>query len=136
MAMCPERNMVLKVDPTPRTGVESPFSMSIAGRYEVLYPERESPHFRSLRAFDRVEHREVSIWVVRPALDPQDAADFCDQARRSSLMKDGLRPILEAGIDERRPYVVVPAVDGETLAARIKRAPIRRRDELMKLARE
>ncbi len=72
------------------------------------------------RATDRLLDRQVAVKVLRDvAGDPADRARFTAEARTlANLSHRGLVTVLDAGIDEQHPFLVMELVEGRSLARR------------------
>lgn len=106
----------------------------LIGRYEVRGVLGEGAMCRVYRAYDGVEDREVAVKVLRASLasDPRVVERFRREATAGQkLGHPALVDLLEAGPD----YLVQELVEGETLAARLRRrGPIRSADALSIIA--
>ena len=73
--------------------------------------------------------RDVAMKVARPASfeDERDKERFLEEARRLARVKHpGVVEVLDTGeLADGRPYLVMPLLEGETLADRIARGPLR-----------
>ncbi len=70
------------------------------------------------RALDRTLHREVAVKVLRAATpEPGDKERFVREARiLARLDHPGLTTVLDAGVAQERPFLVMHLVDGKTLS--------------------
>jgi eukaryotic-like serine/threonine-protein kinase len=78
------------------------------------------------RGLDERLGRQVAIKVLRRFDHPQAADRFLREIRAvAKLQHDHVVPIYESGLArDGRPYLVMPLIEGETLAHRIRRAPL------------
>jgi serine/threonine protein kinase len=77
------------------------------------------------RAHDVVLDREVAVKVLRDTVDDTDRRRFTAEARTlAALSHRGLVTVLDAGITEERPYLVMELVEGKTLAAALEEGPL------------
>ncbi|MCC6784980.1 MAG: protein kinase [Planctomycetes bacterium] len=103
----------------------------------------ERPRFRILRplgaggmgtvhlAWDEVLGRNVALKEVRPELlaSAEARARFALEARAASMLSHpNLCPVFDVGERDGVPFIVMPFVEGETLAARIARWQSERRN--------
>jgi serine/threonine-protein kinase len=72
--------------------------------------------------------RSVALKVLRAELAPseRERRRFLEEAERMQRVRhDGLVRLLEAGLlPDGRPYLAMPLIEGETLAARLRRGPV------------
>lgn len=77
------------------------------------------------RASDRLLLRQVAVKIVREVAEPGVRERFVDEARTlASLNHPGLITLLDAGILEDRPYLVMELVSGPTLSGQIAQGPM------------
>lgn len=78
------------------------------------------------RATDRLLDRQVAVKVLRDvAGDPADRARFTTEARTlANLSHRGLVTVLDAGIDEEHPFLVMELVEGRSLSAALAEGPL------------
>jgi serine/threonine protein kinase len=77
------------------------------------------------RGTDQLLLRPVAVKVVREVAEPGVRERFVDEARvLASLSHPGLITLLDAGILNERPYLVMELVSGPTLSARIAQGPV------------
>ena len=77
------------------------------------------------RATDRLLLRQVAVKLVREATEPGVRERFVDEARTlASLNHTGLITLLDAGILDDRPFLVMELVEGPTLSGRIAQGPM------------
>lgn len=77
------------------------------------------------RATDRTLLRPVAVKLVRETAEPSEHRRFVDEARTlASLNHPGLITLLDAGILNEQPYLVMELVSGQTLSARIAQGPL------------
>ncbi|BFV61075.1 hypothetical protein KCMC57_up61790 [Kitasatospora sp. CMC57] len=78
-----------------------------------------------LRAVDERLDREVALKVVRPGATADTARRFRTEARvLARLHHPGLVEVYDYGIVAQRPYLALELVDGPTLAATVRSAPL------------
>ncbi|ANH38458.1 Serine/threonine-protein kinase PknB [Nocardioides dokdonensis FR1436] len=101
-------------------------SSLLNGRYE-LGPLLGSGGMADVhRATDRLLDRQVAVKVLRDvAGDPADRARFTTEARTlANLSHRGLVTVLDAGIDEQHPFLVMELVEGRSLAQALHEGPL------------
>ncbi len=78
------------------------------------------------RATDRLLDRQVAVKVLRDvAGDPADRARFTAEARTlANLSHRGLVTVLDAGIDEQHPFLVMELVEGRSLSQALDDGPL------------
>ncbi|QDU21819.1 serine/threonine-protein kinase [Urbifossiella limnaea] len=79
------------------------------------------------RAHDPQLGRDVAVKAMKPALaaDPAARARFLREARAAAAVRhDHLCPIYHVGETTAGPFLVMPLLAGETLAARLARGPL------------
>src|SRR5688572_15261190 len=82
---------------------------------------------RVYRARHRVLDRPVAVKFLYDHLaqDERYAARFLKEARRAAVLDHpGVVRIDDTGTQEGRPYIVSQLLEGETLAARLRRGPL------------
>jgi Tol biopolymer transport system component len=96
------------------------------GRYQIAALIGEGGMGQVYRARDPELKRDVAIKVLnRTGASPEDLARFTREARAAgSLNHPDIVIVYDVGIEAGAPYVVTELLDGETLRARIDRAPI------------
>lgn len=101
--------------------------MTLPPRFEVLRRVGAGASGEVFQARDRTLDRVVAVKVFRPearSLLPDAGARFSREAR---LVVDhphpGVLPLLDAALEHDPPFLVMPWVDGGTLADRIARGP-------------
>jgi hypothetical protein len=80
-----------------------------------------------LAADDPALGRPVAVKVMLPhrAADPAARARFLREARAAAAVRhDHVVPIFHVGEQDGAPYLVMPLLDGESLAARLARGPL------------
>jgi len=106
-----------------------PFAPDLAGcaldgRYELHALIGEGTFGRVYRGYDRRLARPVAIKVIKPwwAEDPEGAESFEREAQLLARVSDpGIVQIFDVGQAEEGLYFVTELVEGESLAARLKR---------------
>jgi serine/threonine protein kinase len=77
------------------------------------------------RATDRLLLRQVAVKIVREAAEPGVRERFIDEARTlASLNHPNLITLLDAGMLDDRPYLVMELVSGPTLSGCIAQGPL------------
>ena len=77
------------------------------------------------RATDKLLLRTVAVKIVRELTEPGERDRFVGEARTlASLNHAGLVTLLDAGIQNERPYLVMELVTGPTLSAEIAKGPL------------
>jgi serine/threonine protein kinase len=77
------------------------------------------------RATDRLLLRTVAVKIVRELAEPGERDRFVGEARTlASLNHPGLVTLLDAGIQNERPYLVMELVSGPTLSGEIAKGPL------------
>ena len=98
---------------------------ALDGRYELHELIGEGTFGRVYRGYDRRLARAVAIKVIKPwwAEDPDGAESFEREAQLLARVSDpGIVQIFDVGHADEGLYFVTELVDGESLAARLKRA--------------
>ena len=97
---------------------------ALDGRYELHELIGEGTFGRVYRGYDRRLARDVAIKVIKPwwAEDPEWAETFGREAQVMARVSDpGIVQIYDVGHAEEGLYYVTELVEGESLAARLKR---------------
>jgi hypothetical protein len=97
---------------------------ALDGRYELHELIGEGTFGRVYRGYDRRLARPVAIKVIKPwwAEDPDGAESFEREAQLLARVSDpGIVQIFDVGQAEEGLYFVTELVEGESLAARLKR---------------
>jgi eukaryotic-like serine/threonine-protein kinase len=97
---------------------------ALDGRYELHELIGEGTFGRVYRGYDRRLARPVAIKVIKPwwAEDPNGAESFEREAQLLARVSDpGIVQIFDVGQAEEGLYFVTELVEGESLAARLKR---------------
>lgn len=77
------------------------------------------------RATDELLNREVAVKVLRDAADPTQRERFIEEAQTlASFNHPGLVVLLDAGILDARPFLVMTLAGNSTLASRVARGPV------------
>ncbi len=101
------------------------------GRYELHALIGEGTFGRVYRGFDRRLARPVAVKVIKPwwAEDSAWVERFQREAQLLARVSDpGIVQIYDIGHAESGPYYVAELVDGESLAARLRRGPLPTRE--------
>ncbi|MCZ4499661.1 MAG: pknB 3 [Marmoricola sp.] len=95
---------------------------AIAGRYDLVELVGSGGMADVHRATDRVLRRDVAVKLLRAtASGTTERARFADEARTlATLNHPGLVTILDAGIEDEHPYLVMELVDGPTLGKHLR----------------
>jgi serine/threonine protein kinase len=97
------------------------------GPYEVIGPIGAGGMGEVYRGRDTRLRRDVAIKVLTPAVsaDPTRRKRFEVEARAiAALSHPHICPIYDVGAEGELQYLVLELVQGETLAARLKRGPM------------
>jgi hypothetical protein len=100
---------------------------ALDGRYELHELIGEGAFGRVYRGLDRRLARPVAVKVIKPwwAEDPDWACNFEREAQLLARVNDpGIVQIFDVGQAGESLYYVAELVDGESLAARLRRGPI------------
>jgi eukaryotic-like serine/threonine-protein kinase len=102
----------------------------IGGRYELGPLLGQGGSGRVYRAVDRSLRRQIAIKVLHgDEASAEQAAGFEREiSLQAGLAHASLIPVLDAGLDEGRRYLVMPLVQGMTLADRIAFGPLAARE--------
>jgi len=93
-------------------------------RYELLEPLGSGGMATVHRAWDRVLNRHVAVKRLLPhvAADPGAAERFRREAQAAAgLNHPGIVTVFDTAEDAEGPYIVMELVEGETLAAKVRR---------------
>lgn len=95
----------------------------LAERYEILRELGRGGMATVYLAQDRLRGGEVAVKILSPELAPLLGAErFAREIRITASMKHpGILPVLDSGSFDSCPFYVMPFVDGETLAQRLRR---------------
>src|ERR1700728_1250357 len=98
-----------------------------SNRYELTHSIARGGMAEVYRARDRLLDRPVALKVLFPELSVDEA--FVERFRReaqaaANLSHPNIVPIYDWGQGDHTYYIVMEYVDGETLSARIRRAPM------------
>lgn len=98
----------------------------VAGRYRLGEVLGRGGMADVHRATDTVLAREVAVKLLRSTADQaSDRARFTAEARTlAGLSHRGLVTVLDAGVDEEHPFLVMELVEGTTLGARLADGPL------------
>lgn len=98
----------------------------VAGRYRLGEVLGRGGMADVHRATDTVLAREVAVKLLRSTADQaSDRARFTAEARTlAGLSHRGLVTVLDAGVDEEHPFLVMELVEGPTLGARLADGPL------------
>lgn len=94
----------------------------LGGRYELGDLLGRGGMAEVLRAHDQVLHRDVAIKLLATD-DALDRERFDTEARLLAMLDHGnVVTVLDAGVDDGRPWLALELVEGQTLAARFAAA--------------
>ncbi|KQQ41862.1 serine/threonine-protein kinase [Nocardioides sp. Leaf307] len=98
----------------------------VAGRYRLGEVLGRGGMADVHRATDTVLAREVAVKLLRSTADQaSDRARFTAEARTlAGLSHRGLVTVLDAGVDDEHPFLVMELVEGPTLGARLADGPL------------
>jgi serine/threonine protein kinase len=115
-----------KTDPAAAMGATVAQSVHDGGRYELGPLIGRGGSGEVYRGLDRSLHRPVAIKVLHGHQTfAGQAARFDREARLlAALQHPHVIPLLDAGRDGERRYLVMPLIEGSTLAERIAAGPI------------
>ena len=103
---------------------------ALDGRYELHALIGEGTFGRVYRGIDRRLRRPVAIKVIKPwwGEDPEWAERFEREAQLLARVSDpGIVQIFDVGQSDEGLYYVAELIEGESLAARLRAWPARRR---------
>jgi eukaryotic-like serine/threonine-protein kinase len=109
------------------TGTDPSTPALVGGRYELGAPIGRGGSGQVYRATDRSLRRQVAVKMLLQdgeASAEQTARFAREIALQAELGHTGLIPLLDAGLDGGRPYMVMPLIQGATLADRIAAGPL------------
>lgn len=99
--------------------------MLIAGRYVLEELIGRGGMADVYRARDRRLDRTVAVKIFRPGGDPEGASRLVIEARLlAPLDHPGVVTVSDGGVDESRPFLVMPLLPGGTLADRLAAGPL------------
>ena len=98
----------------------------IGGRYELGPAIGHGGSGQVYRATDRSLRRQVAVKMLHDGAASADRAVRFEReiGLQAGLAHAGLIPLLDAGLDEGRRYLVMPLIQGPTLADRIAAGPL------------
>ena len=97
----------------------------LGGRYRLVELLGQGGMATIYRAHDNQLARDVAVKILRPEYgrDPDFGSRFRMEAKNAaSLNHPGIVSVYDYGQDEAGPFIVMELVDGEDLAAIIKRS--------------
>ena len=103
------------------------------GRYEILELLDAGGMGEVYRAHDAGLHRDVAVKVMRPWMtrDTGRLRLFEKEARAAGAISDpNILAVFDVGAANGMPYVVSELLEGETLGARLRRAPLTVRESV------
>ncbi len=102
----------------------------LGGRYELGPSVGRGGSGEVYRSLDRSLGRRVAVKVFHDAEKSAERADRFDHEIRlhARLHHSSLIPLLDAGMEDGRRYLVMPLVEGTTLADRIATGPLAGRE--------
>jgi eukaryotic-like serine/threonine-protein kinase len=106
------------------TEVSGPFTVGAGGRYELGTLLGRGGMADVYRATDTTLGREVAVKLLRDRTpDPVDRARIVDEAQTlARLNHPNLVTILDAGVSDERPFLVLELVNGTSLSVALKAA--------------
>jgi hypothetical protein len=111
--------------PGPPVEVEAADEQVLGGRYRLGDVLGAGGMAQVHRAHDVLLGREVAVKVLRDSVDEGDRARFTTEAQLlAQLSHPALVTVLDAGVSEERPYVVMELVEGRTFAAALRDGPM------------
>ena len=118
--------MSAPLDPTgPVRAPTTPDEDLLGGRYRLGEVLGTGGMAQVRRAQDLLLGREVAVKVLRDTVDEVDRERFTSEAQLlANLSHPALVTVLDAGITEERPFVVMELVEGPTLAAALGPGPL------------
>jgi serine/threonine-protein kinase len=124
--------------PGPRERFMDRLARDLADRFELeeARESRTEGAVRLIPARDRRHDRRVILKVIHPALASQiDVERFVREIRLTAkLLHPNILPLLDSGEVAGRPWFATPALEGETLRARLSREQTIPPDEAIRLA--
>lgn len=99
-----------------------PFAAPLSGRYRIERELGRGGMATVYLAQDLEQGTQVAVKVLSPDLAPMLGSErFAREIRiTSSLHHPAILPVLDSGNSEGHPFYVMPFVDGESLAARLR----------------
>jgi eukaryotic-like serine/threonine-protein kinase len=121
---------VAQAGSTPAANKDVSVPALIGGRYELGPLLGQGGNGRVYRAMDRSLRRRVAVKLLH---DAEASAEHAARFEREISLQAGLGhanliPVLDAGLDEGRRYLVMPLIQGTTLADRIVFGPLAGRE--------
>jgi serine/threonine protein kinase len=121
---------VAQAGSTPAANKDVSVPALIGGRYELGPLLGQGGNGRVYRATDRSLRRQVAVKLLH---DAEASAEHAARFEREISLQAGLGhanliPVLDAGLDEGRRYLVMPLIQGTTLADRIVFGPLAGRE--------
>ena len=119
-------NAVASAGSTPAANRNVATTALLGGRYELQQPAGQGGSGQVYRALDHALHRHVAVKMLH---DPEASAKRSARFEREISLQAGLAhasliPVLDAGADGTRRYLVMPLIEGTTLAGRIVSGPL------------
>jgi eukaryotic-like serine/threonine-protein kinase len=121
---------VAQAGSTPAADKDVSVPSLVGGRYELGPLLGQGGNGRVYRAMDRSLRRRVAVKLLH---DAEASAEHAARFEREISLQAGLGhanliPVLDAGLDEGRRYLVMPLIQGTTLADRIVFGPLAGRE--------
>jgi eukaryotic-like serine/threonine-protein kinase len=123
-------NTVALAGPKPAATTATPARVLIGGRYELGAMLGYGGSGDVFRATDHSLRREVAVKMLHDrAASAQRTARFEREMNlQATLQHNNLIPLLDAGLDDGRRYLVMPLIQGATLAERLASGPLAGRE--------
>jgi serine/threonine protein kinase len=123
-------NTVALAGPKPAATTATPIRVLIGGRYELGALLGYGGSGDVFRATDRSLRREVAVKMLhdRAASAERTARFEREMSLQATLQHNSLIPLLDAGLDDGRRYLVMPLIQGATLAERLASGPLAGRE--------
>jgi serine/threonine protein kinase len=123
-------NTVALAGPKPAATTATPARALIGGRYELGSMLGYGGSGEVYRATDRSLRREVAVKMPHDReASPERTARFEREMNlQATLQHNSLIPLLDAGLDDGRRYLVMPLIQGPTLAERLASGPLSGRE--------
>jgi eukaryotic-like serine/threonine-protein kinase len=123
-------NTVALAGPKPAATTATPTRVLIGGRYELGAVLGYGGSGDVFRATDRSLRREVAVKMLhdRAASAERTARFEREMSLQATLQHNSLIPLLDAGLDDGRRYLVMPLIQGATLAERLASGPLAGRE--------
>src|SRR5215207_4250223 len=97
------------------------------GPYEIQEPIGRGGGGEVYRAWDPRLQRVVALKILRgrSETNPERVRQFIAEARAASVLNHpNIVTVFDAAVDGATPYIISELIDGESLAAELRRGPI------------